>query len=285
MVEGAHDDGVCVAGGGLLLAVQAQRVASQCGRESVEGRRTIELRVGTREREARVVVGAGGQLPLARLGLGHVVLLGPATQQVVIDFLGDFADEALVLRVFLPVDELERVEHDEGAANLLGGQATIDRREGVRQRVQDVLLANVGDELVDVLAQSLQLVVLGLGDPVGQHMHDGAVLGKAGGDFLGDEDMRAVVRDLETTLDVVVIGDRHHRHAALEQALVRVLRLGVRLVDREELERGRFEDSRVLGVHVEVDSLDVGSHGSPGLSVARYPGLDACFRHDFGQIA
>ena len=122
----------------------------------------------------------------------------------------------------------------------------------MREAVEDVFGVAVGDELIDVATQPLDVLVLGLGDAPRQDVDDGAVLGKASRHLLRDEDVRAVVSDLEAAGDRVVIGDRHHGHAALEQPGVGCRRLGVRLVHREAGEDERLVPTRVLRVHVKV---------------------------------
>jgi hypothetical protein len=82
----------------------------------------------------------------------------------------------------------------------------------VREHAQDVLLADVLDQLVHVAAKPLEIVVLRLGDPVGEHVDDRAVLRESRRDLLGDEGV-GQVRDVEAALDRVVVGDGHQRHA------------------------------------------------------------------------
>ena len=125
----------------------------------------------------------------------------------------------------------------------------------VRRR-EDLLFAQVGVQVVDVLAPLLDLGVLALVDAEDVDVDPLARVGEPGLDLLRDEEVfevRLLVQKVQATVDRVVIGQRDEVHPALLGETVDVLGSVVRVArvrDAEVLER------RIDGVAVEVRFLE-----------------------------
>ena len=94
--------------------------------------------------------------------------------------------------------------------------------------MRDALAAEELDEVIDVRAGGLDPVVLIDREVPGEHVDHRAVLGKAGRDLLGQEEVR-VMQEGQPARDRVVIGQRDEVHAAGLAQPVLLLRLGVAL--------------------------------------------------------
>jgi len=123
--------------------------------------------------------------------------------------------------------------------------------EGVGQFVGP----HVADEMVDIVADTLQVEVLRLGDVPDQDMHHAAVLGKTRGDFLGEEEVRPIAQ-AQAARDGIVVGEGHQSHPARFAQLVLTDGIGVALGAAENLRVPLVVHDGSGRMHVQVATAD-----------------------------
>ncbi len=95
-------------------------------------------------------------------------------------------------------------------------QLAVDAVKRVGHGVGDLARLEVALESENVVADNHDIGVLSLGDPPDQEMNLARILREIRRNLLTNERIRQI-RDLETALDRVVVGDRDVIHPALDQ--------------------------------------------------------------------
>jgi hypothetical protein len=138
----------------------------------------------------------------------------------------------------------ERMRHEVGdAAPVRVGRLVADA------------LVEIGDHLVDVAPQSIDLGELCLRDVRGRHVDVAAILGERRGHLGADEDvLEPRVEHHLDAVDRVVVRERHEVHPARLQHPVVLERVRVGLRDRERVGSVVVGDVRGVRVDVEIDA-------------------------------
>jgi hypothetical protein len=124
-----------------------------------------------------------------------------------------------------PVDPLESLKEHQQLLEVVEGQLIVDRKEGVGHGVGDVVVEQVGAQLIDVGAQLVHLPEAGPVDAEHQAVDLAPVLEEVGGHLAGDEGPRKV-GDLQRPIDGVVVGDGHEVHTSAPTGVVDLARIG-----------------------------------------------------------
>ncbi len=130
-------------------------------------------------------------------------------------------------RLAIAVAGLEAAEEKHKALEVLDGEDLVDVDQRMRDAVGQFLRAQIARELVDVRTQVLDFLVLRLVEVPDQEM-DFAAVGKVGGDFLAQENVR-VMGDGFAAVEPVVVGDRLEGHPGGGELAIERLRLAVTL--------------------------------------------------------
>ena len=105
------------------------------------------------------------------------------------------------------------------------GETIIDAVKGMRKDVEDTGLDEIVHQFVNVLADLLDVPVLGFVDIQRQDVNLAAVLGEIGRDFFADESVRQM-GDFQRAFDAVVVRDGDKRHAPCFSDLINLVRFG-----------------------------------------------------------
>ena len=246
---GERDRGVCPLGGASLGAVRAHLAATHVCEELLGGARGRRLGVGAPDVDARVVVAAADADPVA---------CG--------DVRGSGAVELASAR---PVARLPHGEQLRQAPAVTRAERSGDGVVGMRERARDVALAQVVRAQLDVVAVSLEPLVVLAGDAVAEDVDRLWLAAEARGQLLGDEHV-GPVGDLEHARDRVVVGDRHEVHAAALGQLVDLLRRRRALRQADRALHAELGDLRCARVAVHVHPADrLGGCLRAGVAVLR----------------
>jgi hypothetical protein len=220
-------------------------------------RRPVEGGVRARDRQPPVVVAAADER-VAPLQVEHRrerVRLRPARHVRGRDPVGDAAQALLVRAVARAVDQLQVAEHEERALEVAARQPAIHLRQRVTKEMRNILRVQIPDQLVDILAQSLDLAVLRLVDVEHDRMQNAAVLGEARRHLFADEGVGGERAQLEGAVDGVVVGDGDQRHSPSSGGLVDLLRGGVAFGRRSGPQEIAVRAIGGSGVHVKIDPI------------------------------
>ncbi len=254
----AEDGGVEAAGKRERIAhrpVQRRRAFAPAPRKkSCTVAPCSHLGVGRAGMQAAVVVGRGEENLAMRVGVGRleVVAIGQLA-----DFFRRERGEAAVAdflrqRLAIAVARLEAAEEQHEPLEVLDGEQLVDVDQRMRDAVRQLLLAQIGGELVDVRAQVLDFLVLRLVQVPDEQM-DFAAVGKVGGHFLAEKNV-GVMRDRLAAVEPVVVGDRLEGHARRVELAVERLRLAVTLRHAEPAQDPLARAVREAGVELEINA-------------------------------
>jgi len=117
----------------------------------------------------------------------------------------------LILFVVSGTVEFKVFEQQKHLFKMVDGQAVIYGVEGMGNDIDDVFTIKIGYQIKDIFSNFPDLIMLGFGDILGQHMHLATIFGEIGGDLLGDIGIRQM-GNFKGTLDGVVVGYGHKGH-------------------------------------------------------------------------
>ena len=183
-----------------------------------------------------VVVAAGSERGHARSCGGEVVHVGELGQILGRGRLRDAYGGLVAHSASRPVAPLPNRKEQQAALKVIGGEAGTNALEGVGERVRDLAAAEHPHEVMHACPRTIDLGEVGLVNVPAQHMERGAIFGKPRGGLHAHEGVR-VVCDFECTVNCVVIGEGHKRHAPSLGRLVGVLWCGVRLRQARALQK------------------------------------------------
>jgi len=143
-------------------------------------------------------------------------------------------------------------EEEEEALDMVEGEFLVQAVKGMGYGVGKVLGGEIILEVVDALAEAMDVAVLLLVEPPDQEMNLTMILREPCGDLLGEKDA-GKIGDLEAPLDAVVIGDGDEIHAALAQQGVKLARIGIAVRDIKPAQEPLGGTSAEAGVDVEVN--------------------------------
>jgi hypothetical protein len=114
----------------------------------------------------------------------------------------------LILFVVSGTVEFKVFEQQKHLFKMVDGQPVIYGVEGMGNDIDDVFSIKIGYQIKDIFSNFPDLIMLGFGDVLGQHMHLATIFGEIRGDLLGDIGIRQM-GDFKGTFDGVVVGYGH----------------------------------------------------------------------------
>ena len=150
-----------------------------------------------------------------------------------------------------PVDAFEVPEDQSKLLEVQRSQllvGTVQRmRHGVRQR----LFGQIALQIEDIVSTRLDLPVLGFREAPDQDVHFAFVVGKVRRHLLA-KNHSGQVRNLQTSGDRVVIGDRHELHADFTKTLVKLQRIRIARRKFQTTKHPVRSASAVAGMNMKV---------------------------------
>ena len=205
------------------------------------------------EEFSTVIVGTADENFFPRLGVSgsEILAIGELINFCRRQFAQQFGREIAEERIAQAIDAFKMFEEKDQPFQMCGGELAVDTVERVGNGMRNSIFRQVFLQLKNVATEDRDILVLRWRNPPNEHMNLTRVLRKISGNLFANKSVR-FVRNRQTPVNAIVIGDGDKIHPALAQLRIKIDRLGAAIRKIEPPKKPVFRTRTKLRVNVKI---------------------------------